>query len=190
VFGVVDENNTITVTSQLSDGTYTLMYENADGTLEAIGTITVGNGEPVVTYTNLADPTSSQWKQGYRINSSNAYVESKDNTCTNFIPFTKGDIIRVVGMRLAISGISEGGELVAGNSGVGYVRFGISNNGTTPIGTIQLSDKAPDSITVVNGVEIIDTSKITMATCTHFCLVGILEGSADDVIITVNEEIS
>lgn len=41
VFGVVDENNTITVTSQLSGGTYILKYENADGTVEKIGTITI-----------------------------------------------------------------------------------------------------------------------------------------------------
>lgn len=46
VFGVVDENNIITVTNQLSNGTYTLRYENADGTLTPIGTITIGSGEP------------------------------------------------------------------------------------------------------------------------------------------------
>ena len=41
VFGVVDENKVITVTSQLSGGTYTLKYENEDGTITEIGTITV-----------------------------------------------------------------------------------------------------------------------------------------------------
>ena len=44
VFGIVDENNTIKVTSQLSNGTYTVKYENEDGTTTDIGTITVGNG--------------------------------------------------------------------------------------------------------------------------------------------------
>lgn len=48
VFGVVDENNTITVTSQLSGGTYTLMYENEDGTLLQVGTITVEGGKVVI----------------------------------------------------------------------------------------------------------------------------------------------
>lgn len=44
VFGVIDENNIVTVTSLLPDGTYTLKYENADGTTTSIGVITVGNG--------------------------------------------------------------------------------------------------------------------------------------------------
>ena len=44
VFGVLDENNTITVTSQLSDGTYVLKYENTDGTTTEIGTVIVGTG--------------------------------------------------------------------------------------------------------------------------------------------------
>lgn len=48
VFGVVDENKIITVTSQLSGGTYTLKYENADGTLEEVGTITIGGKVVIV----------------------------------------------------------------------------------------------------------------------------------------------
>ena len=51
VFGVVDENNNITVTSLLPNGTYALKYEKDDGTTEEIGTITVGNG--AVVYVNL-----------------------------------------------------------------------------------------------------------------------------------------
>lgn len=45
VFGVVDANNTITVTSQLSAGVYTLKYENDNGDLVDIGTITIDKGK-------------------------------------------------------------------------------------------------------------------------------------------------
>lgn len=44
IFGTVDENNTVKVTSLLANGTYTLKYENADGSTTAIGTIVVGDG--------------------------------------------------------------------------------------------------------------------------------------------------
>lgn len=72
VFGVVDDNKTITVTSQLADGIYTLNYENADGTYSEIGTITIGSGKPVMI--NLADPASPEWKTNVRINSSKQEV--------------------------------------------------------------------------------------------------------------------
>lgn len=44
IFGVIDENNIVTVTSLLADGTYKLKYENTDGTTTEIGIITVGDG--------------------------------------------------------------------------------------------------------------------------------------------------
>ena len=55
VFGTVDDNNTITITTMLPGGEYSLMYENEDGTLTEIGTIIV-EGE-TLSYTNLV-PTS------------------------------------------------------------------------------------------------------------------------------------
>ena len=48
VFGVVDENNNILLNGALADGTYTLKYENEDGTYTDIGTLEVGEiPEPV-----------------------------------------------------------------------------------------------------------------------------------------------
>lgn len=40
VFGTVDEENNIILTGELAAGTYTLKYENADGTTTVIGTLT------------------------------------------------------------------------------------------------------------------------------------------------------
>lgn len=51
VFGTVNSDKTITVTSMLADGVYMLMYTNADGNLEEVGTITVDNNEE--SYINL-----------------------------------------------------------------------------------------------------------------------------------------
>ena len=42
VTGVLDESNNILLTGYLADGTYTLKYENADGTYSEIGTLEVG----------------------------------------------------------------------------------------------------------------------------------------------------
>ena len=48
-------------------------------------------------YTNLADPTSDQWKNGYRI-SSTAIVAQAGKTVSNPISVVKGDVVRVKGV--------------------------------------------------------------------------------------------
>lgn len=135
VFGVVDENNIITVTSQLSDGTYTLKYENADGTTTEIGTITVGTGTgdgsggddsgeteepdtPTVSYTNqiplsvnsddseyVGDNGEDGYKTGYRVNSSGVEAAQDGMCCTGFIPYS-GETIRLKNVTIA----SESGK--------------------------------------------------------------------------------
>lgn len=76
VFGRVDDNNNIILTGELVDGTYTIKYENDDGTVTEIGVLTQG-----VTYTNLLpDAIGYDGKvfngvgyiDGYRITSANA----------------------------------------------------------------------------------------------------------------------
>lgn len=44
--------------------------------------------------TNLADPTSAEWKSGYRINGSGSIVSGKSQV-TNLIPVAVGDVIRI-----------------------------------------------------------------------------------------------
>ena len=48
------------------------------------------------TITNLADPSSSEWKSGYRINSSGGIVTGQSQV-TNLIPVAAGDVIRIKG---------------------------------------------------------------------------------------------
>ncbi len=42
IVGIVGENNAITLTGELADGTYVFKYENADGSYSEIGTLVVG----------------------------------------------------------------------------------------------------------------------------------------------------
>lgn len=51
IFGQVNEDGTITITTDLVEGDYTIMYENEDGTLTEVGTITVGE---VAVYYSIA----------------------------------------------------------------------------------------------------------------------------------------
>lgn len=54
-----------------------------------------GNTE-TTTYTNLADPTSSDWLADSRLGSSSVSASTgTDNMVTNFIPCTKDDVIRI-----------------------------------------------------------------------------------------------
>lgn len=46
-------------------------------------------------YTNLADPTGSDWKTNYRLNSSHQIVAFNGAQVTNIIPCSVGDIIRI-----------------------------------------------------------------------------------------------
>ena len=108
VFGTVDDNNKITITSTLAGGDYVLMYENEDGTLEQIGTITIEGGEPVVVITNwIQESVTSDgsayvgtngedgYKVGYRVNSSGTEAQQDGMCCTGFIPCTTGQTIRL-----------------------------------------------------------------------------------------------
>lgn len=190
VFGVVDENNTITVTSQLSDGTYTLMYENADGTLEAIGTITVGNGE-VVEYTNLVDTTlttdttitlSSQgWLENVRINSSNAIVTADGNHITNIIPVGNKNVLRIKNMDI------YGGYgriyLYAGTTFVYSIKPADNSVIFTSIGD-EYSE-----VTIAKLQEQL-SANVQGGTFDSVRIGGTLIGTKEDVIVTLDEEIT
>jgi hypothetical protein len=106
VFGRVDENNNIILTGELAGGTYTLKYEDSDGTLTEIGTITAG-GEEVPTYTNILatalgyDGTILNgvgYIDGYRLTPSQTVASNlsyltanSDYFATGFIPYTITD---------------------------------------------------------------------------------------------------
>lgn len=110
VFGTVNDDNTITVTSILADGTYTIMYENKDGTTTKIGDIVIGDGEGEPIMINLAIPNSADWKVNKRINSSKNEVDIPESSLngetmvmTNFIDisdFTNNTKLYIKGLNL------------------------------------------------------------------------------------------
>lgn len=134
VFGVVDDNNKITITSALGNGTYSLMYENEDGTLTEVGTITVGS-EGAPAYINLFDPAFATLNQRWS-NSSYAFTTS-NGSC------------HVVSDYIAIPDISDSGlEHIlrfrggnwAGNAGIIYYN--------SSKGVLQASDASSNGVGV------------------------------------------
>lgn len=84
VFGVVDAENNITISGNLANGTYTLKYENADGTTTEIGTLVVGGSvEPVDS--NVFDPATATLNQRWS-NSSYAWVAENGYVVSDYIP--------------------------------------------------------------------------------------------------------
>lgn len=188
VFGTVDADKNIVLStpSPLANGTYTFWLEGEDGKLAELCTIALGGIE------NLADPTSADWVANKRLNSSgelsNAYAVGNGGAVTNYIPCKQGDVIRVKGLDVSHYYTSAQGELarttaffysesktiIAKNipaDGNGWVYA----NGiwTYPVGT---------GLTAVSG----SNSDIRYARLTGVYYSGY---TANDVIITVNEEI-
>jgi hypothetical protein len=124
VFGRVDTNNNITLTGELSNGTYTLKYEDADGNTVDIGSITLNNGEDVPDVPEVinllykstdADGNiynGTGYKVGYRLNSSSEEKTLSVSTATNpvfitgFIPVQQGQTIHLQNCYIDTDGIN------------------------------------------------------------------------------------
>ena len=78
VFGSVDANNNIILTGILADGTYTIKYENEDGTVTEIGTIEVG-AEPLPT-SGYAEMT---WYDGVKLDKTNGSEGTGTGYCAS-----------------------------------------------------------------------------------------------------------
>lgn len=119
VIGTLDESNNILLSGNLADGTYTLKYENEDGTYTDVGTLEVGaipdtpeapEAPDTPAYTNLAEPDAtatgqSAWESGgwcndsYIAGSSYAYRAATDGKITtNTIAVECNDTIYVKGI--------------------------------------------------------------------------------------------
>lgn len=80
VFGRVDADNNIILTGELADGTYTLKYEDGEGNVTEIGTLTQGGSGPA--YTNLLPTYLVARDARY---SSSAEPESHQKACPGAI---------------------------------------------------------------------------------------------------------
>lgn len=192
VFGVVDENNKIIVTSQLSDGTYTLMYENEDGTTTEIGTMTIGSGGIVII--NLFDKTADGFGNNTRLSSSDGGMKTEGSVnggvVTNFIHFPNGasgtDTLCFKGIRFDIA-------LSDGNTPIAW-RYS-SKDQTTKLGAIYINSLFTQQ---ADKMSYDATTEIT----TYIPNGAILEGeyvrfggvladgyTIDDIVITFNQAI-
>ena len=108
IYGDVDSDNNIIIHGELPEGTYTLKYENEDGTIVDVGDFEIGNIEPVNQIPISTDTDGSIYNEiGYmekrRINSSGEVdtLSASGDTATNpifvtgFIPVKNGDVVRL-----------------------------------------------------------------------------------------------
>jgi hypothetical protein len=111
VFGRVDADNNIILTGELTDGVYTIKYEDADGNVTEIGTLN-HTAAPEPTYKNWI-PLSTTTPGGTEIYNGKGY---KENTrwssssaaesaapgvyVTGCIPVSPGDVIRLKNIRM------------------------------------------------------------------------------------------
>ena len=107
VFGTVDDNNTITLTTALVDGDYIMVYENDEGTLETICEFTVGNGEsnePTVNEYEV-DIASIGYTDNARWSISDGTIRTGATgyTAINLIPITRPNGKKVI---IELSGIA------------------------------------------------------------------------------------
>lgn len=93
VFGTVDDNNKITLTSMLADGDYVMVYENDEGTLETICEFTVGNGESDEPTVNEYEVTitANDYTDGSRWSTTDGTIRSNapGYTAINKIPLNR-----------------------------------------------------------------------------------------------------
>ena len=200
VIGDVDEANNILITAPLAAGTYTLGYENADGSVTEIGSFTVSGsgGESGPAYTNLADPESSEWLTNQRINSSKNVVDvteaqrgDKTVVVTNHIDITGVS-------KLHIKGLDIINNLVNGSSNQNFGRMYVYKDGAVYLSTYQPSSGVGGKTHYTyadydSSVVILDVAAAFAdwgyTDITQISLGGILTGAAEDVIITADENI-
>ena len=136
MFGTVDENNNITLTGALADGTYIIKYEDGEGNVTEIGTLnhTVVE-EP--TYTNVLKAAIDKNGNVYENNGyknatyltggatefPNDPLIKSDPNCftTGFMPYTYNDIVNRV--PFYVKGIDLSDSVVSANGD--HIRFAI-----------------------------------------------------------------
>ena len=84
----------VTVTMGGVDVTASAVSGNQISISSVTGDVVITVATSAKQITNLADPTSSEWKSGYRINGSGSIVSGKSQV-TNLIPVAVGDVIRI-----------------------------------------------------------------------------------------------
>lgn len=195
VYGIVNENNDIIMRGKLTSGAYYIRYEMEDGTYSDVGTLVVEATKP--SYTNLADPTSADWQEGYRLSISSGSTSALDgHTVTNYIPAKTGDVLRVKGLIIHNSsdsnGVSSDPKFVLYKTdktklGGSYGTSGINSSQSYGTQVSVNGDISTYTVAFLN-----DGQNLSTSACAYIRFDGFLmDGyTSEDVIITVNEEIT
>ena len=119
VFGTVDENNNVVLTGTLSEGTYTIKYENAEGEQTTIGTLTTTAAPK---YTNVLPQAIGSdgkpynggqgWKTGYRLNSSGTETAEAGFEVTGFMPITRADTLYFADITMPYDGANNNKQYI------------------------------------------------------------------------------
>ena len=190
IYGDVDENNNIIIYGELASGTYTLKYENADGSVIEIGTFEQG---ATIGYINRADPINADWLSGQRLSSTGEVKTSTENTfVTNYIGVELGDVVRVRGMDIYHYGAGsdtasthfynkDKTRIAATQPSNAKDAYPKDSDGKGH--TFTILDDASHNLTMVSGYSASEISYIRFSG-------KLYEGFTEkDIIITVNQEI-
>ncbi|MBQ8859958.1 MAG: collagen-like protein [Ruminococcus sp.] len=181
VSGYVDEENNIIVTGNLSNGIYNIKYELEDGTTIDIGELTLTDDDTEKpAYTNLAQPNADNttdftiWCNNARVGSDGTVSTRDGYTVTNFFTLTSRDVLRVKNFKVERLCLYDAEKNPLPN-GVGVVAD-VATNGYI------------ESDYTLTDTDLICTAKSDTIVYTR--LSGTLTNTANDVIITKNEEIA
>lgn len=131
-------------------------------------------------YTNHADPSSADWKAGYRLNSSGDPVAASGKTVCNFIPCAQGDVIYIKGTpSFDTSGADRIAILSASKSSLDtqYTNVYLGNPTSTPTGYMRKISEGYYEF------------HVTSATAAYLRASFDTPSVASDIIITRNEVI-
>lgn len=187
--GYIDSENNIII-SNLPEGDYTIRYEMEDGSAVDIGALTLGATGP----TNLADPTSADWLTDHRLSTSGGGGSALEgHILTNYIPAKMGDVLRVKGLDITAYVNSKHCAIGAYKADKTFQAVFVY----TGAGGTSSTDGAKDKVTVSGDVQtytiLMDDSGTQRATAetAYIRIDGVPAAgyTANDVIITINEEI-
>lgn len=203
---IVDTDNNITLSGDLADGTYTLKYENADGSTTKICELTISGGtgegggtdEPdTPTYTNLVPTALTHtdlstvfngvgYMNGAYASSSSPYYGSDSATvCTGVIPTAGGDVFYIKGITIDASTNTHCriclAQAHATNGGIGIIQAKEANK-ISDFATLETLGDQYYKLTISASYVSANTTRQP-----YFFLSGI--GTGENLIITANEPI-
>ena len=196
VIGPLDENNNIILTGELADGTYTLKYENADGTYTEIGSLVVAEAPEEPVYTNLAVPTDSSaqadWEAGNWCNesfiggSSYSYraAAGTSRVTTNTFAVENGDTVYVKGINFSTDTSTQTQVALLNANGEYIYHAKIDTAANNMYITEVAGTEGEDYFSFKN----CGTNENDWGT-RFIRIAGFLSGTAADVIITRNQPI-